>query len=293
MSRSEEIRVLTEVIPPNCLGVKCVWGTRVYSALAYALHRLAMILDPERVGVPPSLRQRFRRDLLRAFRSATETYPSIEVGITEELAGLYPRHVIEAVVTEAKSVASSLHDFIRRNRVRSTPLNPLVGWSRIVRSEQIIVNREYFIFTARLITDVYGLGRGELVVCGDYECYPLPFGIYPTNSLRGLAEEAGDLDSVRRLEEKYGYVTIYRAIEEAGVREAALVIQPKSSVSKPVFFLLVDEPRKTAHEIALLQVEAREVELEMVARLAEVDREVLSEERDLRTVIERVLREVV
>jgi len=254
------------VVPPNCVGPKCVYQTRVLSSASYALRLLfaseftvsrLRSIAPIPAGQGRSLPARMRRLLLDVLDHLPAPPDTVVDG---RLRGL-PKPAVEHVKSRIRSVLSDPAAYIRR--VHAT-YRPPVGW-RVVEesSDAMLVEPRWAWYMVEYMTSVAGAGV-DVALCGPDECYPLPLGLYPSRSLVGLAYDLGMLPVLEERMEKYGALTVADAIDSLDVSAAAITLYPKRGGPRATLFLLVPSPQGDAARIAEMQAEAARIEEEML-----------------------------
>jgi len=291
--------LLTRLVPPSCLGVKCVYRTRVVSSAALALRLLVSTeLSASRLramGVDHELGRKLPVLLRRAALQVLESMPAGNVyEVALSILSPLPRKVREHAARRFAEVAGAPLSYIE---ARIGNLKMETGW-RVIGNplkslDAFIIPKRYMWFTLEYLTSVETNFKPELVFCGDWECYPLPLALFPSRRLTGLAYDTGHIEPIIELERKYGganiAVVINRMYDE--IREAAVAIHPRRRRTRVALFMKVDNPREVALRLAGMQAEALEVQDELLKRvLGEEYMEIFSGE-DLRWAIEEALEE--
>jgi hypothetical protein len=261
---------ITRLVPPSCLGIKCVYKTRVVSSVALALslliseemsvsklRRIENIDSSKARKLPPLLR--------RAVRVAIEHISAgdIYTAVMSVLGPAVPKKIRAHIASRFTDVSADPLSYISRvSRRRKIP----AGWKIITNyletADSFLIPKKFLWYTLEYLTSVGVSFKAEIVLCNDHECYPLPLGLYPSTMLTGLAYETGNINPILELERKYGgaNLTIILRNMEDEIEETAVSIQPKKIRSKAVFFLKVGNPREKAIQLANMQMDALEAE---------------------------------
>jgi len=297
-----EKETLTKLIPPSCLGIKCVYRTRVVSSTLLALQLLAST-----ELTVPRLRSIDKIDtnigkivplmLRRAIIQSLEYIPTGEVSrVVQSVLSPLPKKIREYVVTRFEEVAKSplLYIESKKNILKS---KVETGWkivgNPLESMDTFIIPRKYLWYSVEYLTSVEANFKAELVFCDENECYPLPFGLFPTRTLTGLAYETGHIEKVDKLEQMYGgsnlAVIVTKLLDE--IKESAVAIHPKKRKSTAVFFMRVDNPRELSLKLANMQVSALEIEDELLKKVLGEEYKEFNTDNDINRIIEEQLEE--
>lgn len=267
---------ITKLVPPGCLGVKCVYRTRVISSIALAsqilvskeltVDRLRSIgrVDKKVGRKLPVLLRKLSRLMIERY-----TVDSPYVIVSSVLTGVDSR-VREYIADRFSMVLADPLLYIE-DMVNKYPGIISTGW-RVVANpmetlDTIMIPKEYLWYSVQYFTSVIATFRPQIVICGDAECYPLPFGIYPSRVLTGLAYDVGDIDGINMLERKYGGANLAVVIGKLDVDAVALAVHPRKYKSRVTFYLKVKNPRDVALNLTRMQVDALKIEEDLLRKV--------------------------
>ena len=264
---------ITRIVPPMCLGVKCVHKTRVVSSVTLALQLLIsreLSVDKvRRVGfVDKRVARKFPVMLRRVSRVVVERYdvdsPHVVVGsLLRGVDGRVKNFIADRMSTVLSNPLGYIEDVVKSN-----PSAFRSGWKVISNPAEtldtILVPVDYLWYSVQYFTSVIAMFKPQIVFCGENECYPLPFGMYPTRSLTGLAYDVGNIDGINMLERKYGGANLAVVLSKIDIRDVAVSVVPRKYRSMVTFFLHVDKPRDVALRLANMQIDAMKVEDELL-----------------------------
>lgn len=258
-----DLDYMIRLVPPNCVGYKCVFKTRIVSSRFYAFYLLSLN-PPKNLRLKGSARILWElgKKLSSTSDNVRETIIATLKDKTEDL-----NSAVDLLTKVANDPLTTIETMHRRGVTVKT------GWkvvsSPVVR-DVFLIPKDHIIFNIEYLTFLYKNFLPAIVFCSTDECYPLALGLFPTKNFTGLAYESGKPELVDNLVLRYGFSNIQSALTNLmpEIKGAGIAIHvKKSGRNVATFFIYVDNAREVTQKLSMLQRDALEAKLKLFSEV--------------------------